>query len=721
MTVQLTSLRVTADMDASKYVAGMNQKVAADQKGAASSKAVEVSVLSAKKRMEDMGVSATRLARDTIAGYRDTERFARGVLNLGRALELGQFSANQAAASLDGLYRKYGLTANAAELAAAGHLQLADAVRDANARFVTAEKSSAMMAVAANQNIRSTGAFSTQLRMASMQLSQVAQQTSATGNFMQALAIQLPDLALGFGTVGIALGILGGILLQTDMAIVGVQYALNGLADILPTIAPYAAAAAAGLALLYAPAILGGITLLSEMILGLTARLAGLAIGFAMANPVGAFVAGFAVAATAATIFRDELAQVLGVDIVGYAKDGVNLIIGSFYAAYEDIKFLWNNLPQVLGAAAIGAANAVISAMERMINAATGLLNGLIGGVNSALSQLPGGLQIGTVGDVSFGQIENPYASGLTGAIADRNAAVQGAFGRDYLGDFGGAITSMASGAAERIRALAAGLGAVDEEAKKAGGSLRKAADKDPWDGLTKSLQQAAEFLRDLTGGIINDLRSGLEQGKSFWEAFGTAAKNALTKITDTLLNEVLDALFQVNSVGGSGGGGGILGTLIGGLFGGSTFSPGASAVVASGGMTGLFADGAAFSSGNVIPFARGGVVTRPTLFPMANGTGLMGEAGPESIMPLRRLPSGRLGVEATGGGAAAAQGGPLVNVQVINNASNTRVREDRRTGPDGREMRRIIIEEVKGEMAAGGFDGVMTGRYGASPQRVAR
>ena len=50
-------------------------------------------------------------------------------------------------------------------------------------------------------------------RMFAMQLSQVAQQTSATGNFVQALAIQLPDMALGFGAVGIAAGVLASIAL----------------------------------------------------------------------------------------------------------------------------------------------------------------------------------------------------------------------------------------------------------------------------------------------------------------------------------------------------------------------------------------------------------------------------------------------------------------------------------------------------------------------------
>ena len=62
------------------------------------------------------------------------------------------------------------------------------------------------------------------------------------------------------------------------------------------------------------------------------------------------------------------------------------------------------------------------------------------------------------------------------------------------------------------------------------------------------------------------------------------------------------------------------------------------------------FAKGGAFSQGRVTPFATGGVVTGPVTFPMRGGVGLMGEAGPEAILPLARGADGRLGVQAGGG-----------------------------------------------------------------------
>lgn len=66
------------------------------------------------------------------------------------------------------------------------------------------------------------------------------------------------------------------------------------------------------------------------------------------------------------------------------------------------------------------------------------------------------------------------------------------------------------------------------------------------------------------------------------------------------------------------------------------------------------FARGGVIGNGRVRPFAGGGVVAAPTYFPMSDGTGLMGEAGPEAILPLRRGSDGRLGVAAGTGGATS-------------------------------------------------------------------
>jgi phage-related minor tail protein len=99
------------------------------------------------------------------------------------------------------------------------------------------------------------------------------------------------------------------------------------------------------------------------------------------------------------------------------------------------------------------------------------------------------------------------------------------------------------------------------------------------------------------------------------------------------------------------------------------------------------FANGGVFAQNGVVPFARGGVVSKPTLFPFANGVGLMGEAGPEAIMPLRRGPSGRLGVEASGG-----VGNVVVNVD----ASGSAVQGDQ---PNAKALGSAIGAAVQAEI----------------------
>ena len=67
----------------------------------------------------------------------------------------------------------------------------------------------------------------------------------------------------------------------------------------------------------------------------------------------------------------------------------------------------------------------------------------------------------------------------------------------------------------------------------------------------------------------------------------------------------------------------------------------------------GLFSNarGNIVSGGRIQPFANGGIVNSPVMFPLRGGTGLMGEAGPEAIVPLARASNGKLGVRIAGGG----------------------------------------------------------------------
>ena len=72
-----------------------------------------------------------------------------------------------------------------------------------------------------------------------------------------------------------------------------------------------------------------------------------------------------------------------------------------------------------------------------------------------------------------------------------------------------------------------------------------------------------------------------------------------------------------------------------------------------SSGLNAMFGAGGGSSAGisaPIMPFADGGVVSAPSYFPMAGGTGLVGEAGPEAIMPLGRGADGKLGIRGNGG-----------------------------------------------------------------------
>tara|TARA_R110000823_G_scaffold5838_4_gene23035 strand:+ start:20 stop:1180 length:1161 start_codon:yes stop_codon:yes gene_type:complete len=191
--------------------------------------------------------------------------------------------------------------------------------------------------------------------------------------------------------------------------------------------------------------------------------------------------------------------------------------------------------------------------------------------------------------------------------------------------------------------------------------------------------------------------------GDSFGTAFGeivtgsASAADAFKRMAATIITELIRMELQAAKSGGSsillGLGKSLFGALLGGLGGGGGGYTGNVAGGVLPGFTAPMAKGGAFSNGNIIPFAKGGVVNSPTLFPMAKGAGLMGEAGPEAVMPLSRGANGKLGVSASGGA------GTVVNIY---NQTDGQV-ETKQDGNNIEVMIRAAKSAVSADIGNGG------------------
>jgi phage-related minor tail protein len=140
-----------------------------------------------------------------------------------------------------------------------------------------------------------------------------------------------------------------------------------------------------------------------------------------------------------------------------------------------------------------------------------------------------------------------------------------------------------------------------------------KAETADAKQKLTELQSLSRSFGRQIT----NAFTSAISNGKGLGDVLSTLAQNLSEVITNAALTPVSKAA----------------GSALTNLF---------------QGITG-FAQGGVFNRGLITPFASGGVVASPTLFPLQNGAGLMGEAGAEAVLPLTRGTDGKLGVKSTG------------------------------------------------------------------------
>ncbi|WP_234007974.1 phage tail tape measure protein [Cronobacter malonaticus] len=165
-------------------------------------------------------------------------------------------------------------------------------------------------------------------------------------------------------------------------------------------------------------------------------------------------------------------------------------------------------------------------------------------------------------------------------------------------------------------------------------------------DDASNYSQQAASGVQNALSGITNNLVDMLNDNKASWKDWGVSVLKTIEKVA---LNMAL-----VNGVSAIG----------------SLFSFGASVAVgstpsgaynsAAAGIQ-LNAKGGVYESADLSKFSSS-IVSSPTMFAFAKGAGLMGEAGPEAIMPLTRDATGRLGVKALGSGT---QGGAGVSVSI--------------------------------------------------------
>lgn len=166
-------------------------------------------------------------------------------------------------------------------------------------------------------------------------------------------------------------------------------------------------------------------------------------------------------------------------------------------------------------------------------------------------------------------------------------------------------------------------------------------------DSATDYASQAADAVVSTMDGLVSNISEALAGNVVDWRNWGSSILQEVSKI---LMNAAI-----VNGLKSLSGAGGWLGT-VGGWISGAVAN----------------AKGGVYTSANLSAYSNT-IVDTPTYFAFAKGAGLMGEAGPEAIMPLIRAADGSLGVRAignvnSGGGVVYS---PVYHISIQNQGSN--------------------------------------------------
>ncbi|MDT7305616.1 phage tail tape measure protein [Citrobacter freundii] len=205
------------------------------------------------------------------------------------------------------------------------------------------------------------------------------------------------------------------------------------------------------------------------------------------------------------------------------------------------------------------------------------------------------------------------------------------------------------------------------------------AAEADWMSGISRGYANWFDEISNVSGTVSDGVKttldsafgnvtSMLEGNKVSWKSWGISVLQIIEKVALQMA--------AVSAMGGASSGSGIFGSLIGSV--GSFFGGGAGASASTGTAVSSYgsnfqfnAKGGIYDSPSLSAFSNG-IVRNPTMFAFAKGgAGIMGEAGPEAIMPLTRAPDGSLGVRAVGGGGGqSVSSAPQVYITIDGNGN---------------------------------------------------
>ncbi|MBH2563280.1 phage tail tape measure protein [Serratia marcescens] len=195
------------------------------------------------------------------------------------------------------------------------------------------------------------------------------------------------------------------------------------------------------------------------------------------------------------------------------------------------------------------------------------------------------------------------------------------------------------------------------------------------------------DMTRERTSGMMFDLLTGTQNFKQSMLGLMTSmAQSIIQQLIDLAMQALLTRTFLSTFMNIGGG-------LLGGAASAGAGATGSGAMGMPTGWQGYVsnAKGGVYASPSLSAFS-GQIVSNPTLFAFARGAGLMGEAGPEAIMPLKRGADGSLGVRAIGGGQQSAAA-PNVYI-TIENGGNVSSQADPGWGEFGKQMGNIAAQE---------------------------